>query len=188
MEIPYGSEFLEKVRLYSQIRSWDRRMEKMQKRGPTENFPVWPIEKAILRWTYLNHKHLGSPLTDGHLSLGSQDNKLKDFGMLDSDGGLKPEYKFLEKGRLARPYENLAVKGLAEYPNETHHGHTQIVVNEKGLLFGEVLNETELGNPLVKLLYFFYAEATGKLGATLLLVFVLIGVLAFVRFVVSSVS
>lgn len=31
------------------------------------NFPTWNIEKKLLQWTYLNHKHLGAPISVEHL-------------------------------------------------------------------------------------------------------------------------
>ena len=83
MDAPFGIAFLKKAELYNLISRFDK-----QYGGSPRNNP-WLIERQILRWTYKHHKHLGSPIKTDHLSGGSSENKLSDFGMLDKEVNLR---------------------------------------------------------------------------------------------------
>ncbi len=171
MDLPFGIMFLKKAELYSVI----TRLNVQSKIDKSKNHPpLWPVEKAILKWTYTGHKHLGSTIKSDHLSEGSKNNKLADFDMLDHNNMFKKEYKLLEKSRLDQPLENLVVRGYANYIDE--HDHSQIVINKEGLLMGLVLSETDKqGWSLEKFNYFVYGHLMDHYGATALLLIALFG-------------
>lgn len=170
MEAPFGISFLKKAEIYNLISRFDK-----QYRGTSRDNP-WLIERQILRWTYKHHKHLGSPINTDHLSRNQQWSKLREFGMLNKEGKLKKEFKYLEKGHLSKPLENLVVRGFATYFDETH-GHNAITINKEGLLVGEVIADIEKNNIFVKLNYLFYSNIMDHLGAFLLFIVTLIGLI-----------
>jgi len=172
MDAPFGILFLKKAELYNLV----CRLDKQYKNDDEKSSP-WSVEKQILRWTYQHHKHLGSPIDTNHLSSGSNWNELKDFGMLDKKGELKKRFKYLEKGHLSKPLENLVVRGFASYFDESQAGHNAIVINKDGLLVGEVLADLEQQNLVKKLNYLFYSNIMDHFGASLLIILTVLGVL-----------
>lgn len=170
MEAPFGIIFLKKAELFNLVSRFDK-----QYGGSPSNNP-WLIERQILRWTYGHHKHLGSPIKTEHLSLGSQNNKLRDFRMIDSKGRLRSQFKYLEKNSLTKPLENLVIRGFANYYNESE-GHNAIVINKDGLLVGEVITDMEKDNIFIKANYLFYSHMMDHLGATVMMVVTIIGLI-----------
>lgn len=150
MNAPLGITFLKKAELYNLALDLDKEYKQSKQPDDTSK-SLWPIEKAILRWTYRGHRHLGSAIKTDHLALWHKDSKLKDFGMIDSQKQFKPEYKILQKTALHKALENLVVRGFAEYFDNSH-GHNAIIVNKDGLLLGNVLAELEKNSWLTSLI------------------------------------
>lgn len=169
METPFGVAFLKKAELYNLINRLDKQTRETKEESSDPS--LWPIEKQILKWTYTYHRHLGSPIGTEHLSLGDRTyNKLKDMGMLDMDGKLKPEFSYLSTGALQKPLENLVVRGFAEYFDKIQHGTNKIIINKEGLLLGEVLVEMESRNPFIQLNFLLYSKLMNHLGASIVLI------------------
>lgn len=170
MEAPFGITFLRKAELYNlSVELNNEYEESKKKRQKTPS--VWPVVKAILKWTYINHKHLGSPIKTEHLSFGDVHNKLKDFGMLNENGDLKDEFnKIFRTTSLHKPLENIVIMGFGEYNDIIKHGHTEIVINKDGLLFGQLLAEIEEKKWFIKLHYAIYGKIMNHLGAAVLLI------------------
>ncbi|MFZ6035398.1 MAG: hypothetical protein ACOYUB_04635 [Patescibacteria group bacterium] len=183
MEAPFGITFLKKAELYNLSVRLDNEVKNSLKKE-SHNLPLWPIEKAILKWTYTGHRHLGSPLTTHHLSRGDEKNKLEDFGIIDENDKFKSDFKALEKTKLDQVYENIVVRGFGEYFNEEKDGHSAIVINKDGLLFGELLAELDRGNiitrKLVKLHYDIYGKLMNHLGGIILLIISTISIILLV--------
>lgn len=171
MNAPFGITFLRKAELYNLASRLDGEFAETKKDKKSKHPSLWPIEKAILKWTYHGHKHLGSAIKTDHLSLGDKDSKLADFGMLNKEGELKENFRALDgKVALHKPLENIVIRGFGNYFNEVKHGHTAIVINKDGLLFGETLAEIEKNDFLVKLNFFIYSKIMGHWGALALLI------------------
>lgn len=166
MNAPLGITFLKKAELYNLALSLDREYRQSKHHDDTSK-SLWPIEKAILKWTYQGHRHLGSAIKTDHLALEHKDSKLIDFGMIDSKKEFKPEYKVMQKTALHKPLENLVIRGFADYFDESH-GHTAIIINKEGLLFGSVLIELEKDDWLTKFNYKVYGKLMDHLGAFIL--------------------
>lgn len=175
MDAPFGIVFLKKAELYNLICRLDKQYKNEVQESSFRSSP-WSIEKQILRWTYKHHMHLGSPIKTDHLSKSSSENKLHDFGMLDKKGVFKKEFKYLEKGHLTKPLENLVVRDFASYFDE-NSGHNAIVINKNGLLVGEVLADIEQKNPIKRFNYFFYSNIMDHFGAFLLIIVTVYGLL-----------
>lgn len=170
MEAPFGIAFLKKAELYNLICRFDKQYNGSSKDNP------WLIERQILRWTYNHHKHLGSPIDTNHLSRDKQWSKLKEFGMLNRKGELKPQFIYLKKGHLTKVLENLVVRGFATY-FDIEHGHNAIIINKEGLLVGEVIADMEKDSPIIKFNYLFYSNIMDHFGAFLLLIITLLSLL-----------
>jgi len=168
MNAPFGISFLRKAELYNLCVRFDKQNKEMEVKNPKAQ-SLWPIEKALLKWTYFGHRHLGSPIKTEHLFLGSSDNKLEEFNMLDGSGKLKKDFIYLKSGNLTMPLENIVVKGFGDYFDERNHGHNAIVINKEGLLLGEVLTEVESENIIVNINYFMYGMIMSHPGAFILL-------------------
>ncbi len=117
------------------------------------------------------------PIGTDHFSRDPKWSKLEEMEMLNSNGKLKAEFIYLEKGPLHKPLENLVIRGFAEYFDERQHGHNQIVINREGLLVGEVLSDIETGNRLLGINYSLYSKLMDHLGAFILLVITIWGLL-----------
>jgi|SRR3989344_1451984 len=85
MDAPLGVTFFKKVELYQKISSLDGQTSKMVAKGGHK--PLWPLEKKVLKWAYMGHKFLGSPITTDDFSVGNKDNKLKDFKIKPNEIG-----------------------------------------------------------------------------------------------------
>ncbi len=173
MEAPLGIVFLKKAEFYNLSIRLDNEVKKSLKKE-SHNLPLWPVEKAILKWTYTGHRHLGSPITTHHLSIGDPKSKLKDFGMLDENGELRNEYRALKSTKLDQPLENLVVRGFGKYFDENSYGHSAIIINKDGLLFGDLLaeldNENLIVKNLIKMHYCIYGKLMNHFGGIILLI------------------
>ncbi|MDP3988601.1 MAG: hypothetical protein Q8P80_05680 [Candidatus Levybacteria bacterium] len=124
------------------------------------------IRKKVLAWTYIGHKHLGSPIKKYHFEEGSSHSKLEDFGITNKE---------LRNVNLTRLLHNFIGHGFAtellegrlysgQVPDEN-----SIYITREGLLVGEVLNE--LNNPLYRLSYWVWGKLWGHWGGLILLIF-----------------
>lgn len=127
-----AEQFLELIRLdkqYSQMmEEWDveirnRRNPDYQRRGFT--FPTWNVEKKILYWTYLHHKHLATPLQVGHFDI---DQYLTDWKTDRAETELCGKRQILE---------NLEAHGFAKYVYDP--SQRQVTITSSGLLAGSLL-------------------------------------------------
>ncbi|PIP19095.1 hypothetical protein COY23_00115 [bacterium (Candidatus Torokbacteria) CG_4_10_14_0_2_um_filter_35_8] len=87
------------------------------------NLPTWNIEKKILYWSYLNHKHLKSPIKTEHL-------KGEDFRK--DIRANKEETAFAGSEHVLK---NLVAHGFAKEENGG------AVLNAEGLLVGSLLSD-----------------------------------------------
>ncbi len=172
MEAPLGVTFFKKVELYQKISSLDNQTKKMISEGGLK--PFWPIEKKVLAWAYMGHKHLGSPIKSDHFSAGSTDNKLKDFGIKAED---------LEGVSLTRLIDNFIAHGFATeiLEGRLYTSHTpnenQMYLTREGILLGEVLSEIK--NPFYKFSYWIWSKLWGHWGGLILILVLLITLYRF---------
>lgn len=124
--LPIQLNFFQKAERFFELQALDRqndeRMSQISQKGFT--FPTWELEKKILRWTYLHHKHLGTPITK---ELLTNPNFLKDLDSNWGDVVLCGQKQILE---------NLVIHGFAEL-KDIQNG--SIIVNSIGLLTGSIL-------------------------------------------------
>lgn len=170
MDAPLGVTFFKKVELYQKISSLDNQTAAMLAKRGLKSF--WPLEKKVLEWTYIGHKHLGSPLKTDDFSPGAADNKLKDFGIKDTE---------MKDINLTRLLDDFIAHGFATeiLEGRLYTGHTPdenlMYITREGLLVGEILNE--LKNPLYKLSYWIWGKLWGHWGGFILLLVLLVALL-----------
>ena len=170
MDAPFGINFLRKAELYNLAVTLDKSYLESKKNKKSRHASLWPIEKAILKWTYYGHKHLGSPIKTDHLSQGSIHNKLAEFGMFNKNGKLKKDFIVLGTNLgKHKPLENIVIRGFGAYFSKST-GHNAIVINKEGLLFGETLSEMEENNWLTSSNYWVYGKIMDHPGAFALLI------------------
>lgn len=166
MDAPLGVTFFKKVELYQKISSLDEQSRKMNEQGGLK--PFWSLEKKVLSWAYMGHKHLGSPIKTDDFSPGNPDNKLNDF---------KIKTEEMEGINLTRLLDNFIAHGFATeiLEGRLYTGHAPnenlMYLTREGLLVGEVLNELE--NPFYRLSYWIWGKLWGHWGG-LILIFALI--------------
>lgn len=134
--LPFKLNFFKQVERFFTLRQLDKQYDLMKEKYDLEkakegswdkearttslNWSTWEIEKKILRWTFLNHKHLWSPITVEKLDF------LSDIGVT-----------FSEIVIVGAEYvsQNLISRGFAK-----EHGNNQrCVINEEGLAMGSLL-------------------------------------------------
>lgn len=136
--IPIQLNFFRTAEVYAELRELDAQYDRMMKdtvksdeylKGlPSSvlsiNLPTWNIEKKLMRWSILKHKHLGSPITVSHL-------KERDFqkDIYSSN----EEISFVGAKHVI---ENMVAHGYAEYSNNNVDG---ILINQKGLFAGSII-------------------------------------------------
>lgn len=89
------------------------------------NYPSWEIEKKILFWTYIRHKHLGRPITKGHMR-----------DMFVSNEELR------RTSGIERIFENLEKEGFGQkIEKDRGNGRKEpgCIITKEGLEFGELL-------------------------------------------------
>ncbi|MFH0892469.1 MAG: hypothetical protein V1867_06855 [Candidatus Falkowbacteria bacterium] len=90
-----------------------------------DNYPTWEIEKKILFWTYIRHKHWGRPIVKGHAR-----------DMFISTEELK------RTAGIERIFENLEQEGFGKRAEkESRDGRKEpgCIITQDGLEFGELL-------------------------------------------------
>ena len=93
-------------------KGWDEKEKKFK-----GTYPSWEIEKKILFWSYINHKHLGRPIHENHFS----------NMFICSE-----EYRHIE---IKKIFENLEKRGFGRIDDR----RDGLYLSEKGLAFGELL-------------------------------------------------
>lgn len=138
---------LEKFKLYQEF----FRAGNIWKKNKQE---YWKHEKAILHWAYSKkHQHLGSPLTTDtfkrEYGLPSQGVRLCTKNALV----LAEEMKAENGNKIEHIMANLVVKGLADIitryrdvriEDKNNYFVHSIVINRRGLLVGELVDESEM--------------------------------------------
>ncbi len=132
---PFKINFLKQTERFQVIEQLDQQFEKMledwrkgafKKEGLSEklniNYPTWEIEKKILLWTALHHKHLGSPVKTSHLGTG---DFRKDIHASEA------EIEFAGKENVLK---NLVARGFASW-NEGS------LISKEGLELGLLIAE-----------------------------------------------
>lgn len=185
MEAPLGVTFFKKVELYQKISDLDQQTKKMSTKGGIESF--WPLEKKVLAWAHVGHKHLGSPIRTDDFSQGSSDNKLADFEI---------EAEEVKDINLTRLLDNFIAHGFATeiLEGRLYSGRTPnenlMYLSREGMMVGEILNEIK--NPIYHLSYWFWGKLWGHLGGFILIIVLLIVLFnllePLLRLVIQSVS
>lgn len=97
-------------------------------------FPNWEMEKKILQWTYLGHKHWHSPIkSDLHFRLPEEtsDSKLQDWLITKDE---------LNKTDAKRILGNLIVKGFANEITEIKNDNSiHVLISDSGHQIGSIL-------------------------------------------------
>jgi len=100
------------------------------------SWPTWEMEKKVLRWTFLNHKHLKSPITVKKMGLTNEQLKQDDFliklGGSINISGVMSEIIYANEHHILN---NLIIRGFAnsvDYVNGCE-------INQEGLNIGSLL-------------------------------------------------
>ncbi len=192
MELPFGTSFLKKVRLYNLIKRLNKQTEDIDKhllKNKKSKIPSsWPIEKNILKWSLFGHKHLGSPISYDNFNINSIHCKLKDWRLCENNFDEKPcileeKYKLILKYQKPKKiFENMVMKGFADHYNKINVAEG-IILREKGLLIGEVIYDTD---KKLHLIYRIYNWLMNSGGAWILFLFVIfIIIITFANSVIS---
>lgn len=159
----FYSPYVEKLKLYNEYfrqgNMWDK-----------NKYELWEHEKAVLHWAWSNrHKHLGSPITTDVLKreYGILDYQDKGIRLLVRNSTELVEQMKSVNGNWLEPIiENIAHKGLGDIvgtytKTQTRSGVIQldgkpvseeeikgvfiysILINRRGLLVGELIEEKE---------------------------------------------
>ena len=179
MDAPLGITFFKKVELYQNIKALDKQLKQISS-DPEDVLPdpTWNIEKKVLKWTYVGHRQLGTPLSTGHFN---RENKyqLKAFGLEPED---------VKVQNITRVLENFVGHGFATHTRDgslTSGDHNVIYFTREGLLTGEILNE--LDNPSSRLSYVVWGFLWGHVGAWILLITATIGLAKLLAGEINSV-
>ena len=120
MDAPLGIIFLKKAELYNLVKRLDEQSaldKKNENKEKNENKApnTWPVERNILEWTYLHHKHLGTPITAEFFEIDDDNSKLKDCGLADKNG-IKTEFqKVLASNQNHKIRQNMVIRGFADF-------------------------------------------------------------------------
>lgn len=128
--LPFKINFFKQLEIFQEVIRLDKQFDLQliqwkdgtsEKNGLSEkiniNYPTWELEKKVLLWTALNHKHLGSPLKTTHL-LNQEFQK--------DIHASKTELSFAGKEEILR---NLVARGFATWDNGA-------LINKEGFNYG----------------------------------------------------
>lgn len=110
----------------------NRSLEEKGKRGFNLNWPSWEVEKKILRWTFLNHKHLSSPITKKMLKV---DNPFVQTEFLKDINTNVSEIISIGENHIIG---NLIVRGFADSCKDS----SGCIINQKGLSIGLLISNS----------------------------------------------
>lgn len=147
--LPFSLNIFKQIEIFQDIKRLDEQFDLMLadwKKGEYKklglspdvniNYPTWEIEKKILLWTSRHHKHLGSPITTGHLVEVNKDF-LKDIHVSQTEIAFSKNTNVLN---------NLVARGLATSNNGA-------LISQQGLDYGlmiETLNEIKKDDSIEK--------------------------------------
>jgi len=128
--LPFKINFFKQLEIFQEVRRLDEQFDlqlikwksgAFKKNGLSEklniNYPTWELEKKILLWTALNHKHLGSSLAISHLTNQEFQN---DIFSSETELGFAGKEEVLK---------NLVARGFAIWDNGA-------LINKEGLNYG----------------------------------------------------
>ena len=135
--LPFSLNIFKQLEIFQNIQRLDEQFDLMlldfgkggyKKQGLSDtlniNYPTWEIEKKILLWTSKHHKHLGSPITTGHLHIENH-NFLNDVHLSETEIQIAGSENVLK---------NLVARGLAVW-NEG------VLISQQGLNYGLIIDE-----------------------------------------------
>lgn len=139
--LPIKLNFFKRAEQFFELRALDKQYNKIMKiwenelkikktnpeYSPKFTFPTWNVEKKILFWTYLYHKHLGTPLNEDCFKMESQ--FLGDWKTDIVEATLAGGTQILQ---------NLEAHGFAKIQTISPVFH-QTLINSDGLLAGSIL-------------------------------------------------
>lgn len=138
--LPIKLNFFKRAEQFLELRRLDKQYKKMMKEweelikntnanpdyNPSFTFPTWNIEKKILYWTFLHHKHLGTPLNE--TCFERESSFINDWKSDIVETTLAGGTQILQ---------NLEAHGFAKITQmESFH---QTLINSDGLLAGSIL-------------------------------------------------
>lgn len=136
MDYPLQLKFFKKLEFFQTLNRLDQQFNRMHTDSVNVK-PTWELEKKLLRWTYLGHKHLGTPLDPERYdkSRAQHDTKVKQD--IESIGATIEEFA---SGRNTYALQNLVARGFATLANKrAYHlyknGKEDLTV-EKGIYDG----------------------------------------------------
>lgn len=134
--LPIKLNFFKRAEQFLELRSLDKQYNLQIKKYDSKtaenqlpdsdvsiNWPSWNVEKKILQWSYLNHKHLGSPIKVANL------NTPKFQSDINTNN---EEIKYVGANNIL---ENLVAHGFAD-----NHHLSGVVLNQNGLLAGSLIS------------------------------------------------
>lgn len=134
--LPFSLNIFKQIEYFQDIKRLDIQFEKMlndwydqgfEKEGLSDeiqiNYPTWEIEKKVLLWTALHHKHLGSPLTPTSLEEKKTDMHISHAEIAYASGKVI--------------LENLVVRGFGNWNNQ----HGGVVISREGLAYGQIISQ-----------------------------------------------
>jgi hypothetical protein len=132
MNTPVTATFFKKIELYQEIIALNKIFQKDVWNFDNGAKNTWEVEKKVLYWTRLGHKHLGSAIDAPDFREGG--SRLKSFRLTskevhDVDGG--GQYWLM----------NLVQRGFAEKSKDKEGKDNGILITPTGLLTGAVLND-----------------------------------------------
>jgi len=135
--LPLSLNIFKQLEIYQSIKRLDEQFNQMLvewKRGAYKkiglskkvniNYPTWEIERKILLWTAQHHKHLGSPITTGHLHE-------KNIEFLKDIYVSQTELVFAGSENILK---NLVARGLATWDNGA-------LISQQGLGYGLIIGD-----------------------------------------------
>jgi hypothetical protein len=147
--LPFSLNIFKQIEIFQDIKRLDEQFDLMLadwKKGAYKklglspdvniNYPTWEIEKKILLWTSRHHKHLGSPITTGHLVEVNKDF-LKEIHVSQTEIAFSKNTNVLN---------NLVARGLATWKNGA-------LISQQGLAYGlmiETLNKLKKDDSIRK--------------------------------------
>lgn len=99
------------------------------------SWPTWELEKKVLRWSFRNHKHLRSPITEKKLNDLLFIKDISNPNRSDSYIGTLSEMTFAGRYYVI---DNLIAKGFADSCNVIG---VNCIINQKGLSAGALLEK-----------------------------------------------
>jgi len=173
MNAPFGIIFLKKVELFNLLKDLRKKSDTMiEKHTDSPNPVTWYVEEKILKWTYHGHKYLTTSIKLTDFDIENPTSKMKDFELLDNNNKIISKYLPALKRRHSI-FKNIVARGFAIFESNEPKSMS-IIINNEGLLLGEVIYKSEHGNFFLKNIYRLYAIFIDYIGALILIILFLI--------------